>query len=271
MDEKIASRIKNNQINDIRNQKSQIAGTNIGIFSSSLIDDGSNIWKSLEGNVVQWYDKSKVDVNNVAKTANDATGIDMGYVENKGLDVKNGLVNEASNAWNEIKGSADAALSFTGSTIGETFNNLIYKPMYALGKGGGEIENKLTGTNIINEANEDFKKNNIDVTVNWFNSLGSNKTAHHYGSIAGSGAGQIMQMYAIGAAGKAAGVASKAAPIIQNGILNFTNLLFTSTVKAYLSFINSEYVNSVSIFNDLTVIVSSFSKIPSYSTPKFNL
>ena len=43
VDEQIASRIKNSQINDIRNQKSQIAVTNIGIFSSSLIDDGSNI------------------------------------------------------------------------------------------------------------------------------------------------------------------------------------------------------------------------------------
>ena len=56
VDERIASRIKNSQVNEITNQKLQIAGTNIGIFSNSLIDDGSNIWKSLEGSIFQWYD-----------------------------------------------------------------------------------------------------------------------------------------------------------------------------------------------------------------------
>jgi len=39
--------------------------------------------------------------------------------------------------------------------------------------------------------------------VDWFNSLGSNKKSYDYGSIAGSGARQIMQMIAIGAIGKA--------------------------------------------------------------------
>ena len=44
VDEKIASRIKNSQINDLRNQKLLISSTNIGILSTSFIDDGSNIW-----------------------------------------------------------------------------------------------------------------------------------------------------------------------------------------------------------------------------------
>ena len=83
VDEKIASRVKSSQVNEIRNQKSQIAVTNIGVFSSSLINDGSNIWKSLEGNVVQWYDKSKVKVDKVAKTASDATGKALGFIGNK--------------------------------------------------------------------------------------------------------------------------------------------------------------------------------------------
>ena len=81
VDEQIASRIKSSQVNDIRNQKSLISSANIGMFSSSLIDEGSNIWKSLEGNVVQWYDKSKIKVNNAFKVASDANGIAMGYVE----------------------------------------------------------------------------------------------------------------------------------------------------------------------------------------------
>ena len=133
----------------------------------------------------------------------------------------NWLSNEASYAWGGIKSGTDAVVSFTGTTVGETFNNFIYKPIYAVGKAGGYIQNKLTGSNDINNSNEYFKKNNIDVTVDWFDSLGSNKKAKEYGNITGTGAGQILQMISLGLGGKAVGIASKAPTLVQNGILNF--------------------------------------------------
>lgn len=133
----------------------------------------------------------------------------------------NWLSNDASYAWGGIKSGIDAVVSFTGTTVGQTFNNFIYKPIYATGKAAGYIQNELTGSNDINNSNEYFKKNNIDVTVDWFDSLGSNKTAKDYGNITGTGAGQILQMISLGAGGKALGIASKAAPLVQNGILNF--------------------------------------------------
>ena len=56
VDAACANRIKNSQINDIRNQKSQILCTNVGIFSSSFINDGSKIWKSFGDDKIKGYD-----------------------------------------------------------------------------------------------------------------------------------------------------------------------------------------------------------------------
>lgn len=93
--------------------------------------------------------------------------------------------------------------------------------MRHVGKAGGYIQNKITGSNDINNSNEYFKKNNIDVTVDWLDSLGSNKKAKDYGNITGTGAGQILQMISLGAGGKALGIVSKATLLVRNGILNF--------------------------------------------------
>jgi hypothetical protein len=98
VDENIANRIKNSQINDIRNQKLQVVGRNVGIFAGSIIESGSKSWKSLEGDAVQWYDKTKVKVNNVAKIAYEATGNAMGYVENKATKAWNASSNLFSSA-----------------------------------------------------------------------------------------------------------------------------------------------------------------------------
>ena len=74
VDKACASRIKNSQINDIRNQKSPIAGTNVGVFSHSIIDDGSKSWKSFNGDtetVLGAYDLKRLEASsNFANTRN---------------------------------------------------------------------------------------------------------------------------------------------------------------------------------------------------------
>ena len=148
-------------------------------------------------------------------------------------NAKNWVSNKASDAWDGVKSGADAALSFTASTVGETVNSLVYKPLYTVGKLAGEIQNKTSGKNDITNATESFKKNNIDVTVNWFNSLGSNKKAHSYGKTTGTIIGTGLEMYTIGKYAKGFGLGKGAVPIVKNGLVNFASASISTGINGY--------------------------------------
>lgn len=97
-----------------------------------------------------------------------------------------------------IKQVASAAISYTGAAVGGLFNSVAYEPLYYGLKAAGWVENKLTGTNILNDSAKDLKENYIDPTLDFFNNLGGNKAASKVGSFVGNVTGNILNLIDLG-------------------------------------------------------------------------
>jgi RHS repeat-associated protein len=135
--------------------------------------------------------------------------------------------------WAElIEDAEDAVVSYTGCLIGETFNHLVYKPAYTLGKGIGGAETFLFGTKYFDNAAESYQ-NDVDVTMDFFYSWGSNETAKNLGATGGVVIGSAMESILFWEAGAASGLTAGLTPLESNMALNYTTGSITSYINGY--------------------------------------
>jgi RHS repeat-associated protein len=174
---------------------------------------------------------------------NDPTGHFFESLKN----IWGGIKEAASSAWDVaksvgsviadgVKEAVSTVGSFVAGTVASTFETM-YKPMYAAGKAVGKLETKLTGTSHITKFVEKFKKENMDVTVDWINNLASNMKAKKAGNAVGSFVTEGLLILGVGGEAKAAstavGLSGKVFPWLENAAVNFTAGTLTTAIDEY--------------------------------------